>query len=223
MLYLVIFLLLLAAAVMSLFIINISITLEYNRIGSDDNFSLSAFALGGIIKHKLVLPSPDFDKTGFKISRITEKDKKEKDVHGDKGKFSLTDIYQKYIQLRKFHSAHTDIIEDIKCYIIKRLILKEFNLRISIGTEDSFYTGIITGTLWIIAGAVASYLSNTFKTNKNCINITPNFSEKELVVELYCIFKTKIAHIIVVGLKLLMRWLSTKTKLKTSIGGDLSG
>lgn len=223
MLYLVIFLLLFITMLVLALIINVNVFVEYNRVGDDDEFAISAFALGSIIKYKLEFPLFDFSKGGLKVSRITEKGKKEKDFDKDKGKFSITDIYQKFIKLKEFFGAHINIINEIKEYLLKKLVLKEFTLNVSFGAGDPFYTGISAGGLWTLAGTIASFLSNNFRTFKNCVNIKPNFYEKELIVDLCCIFRAKIVHIIIVGLKLLVHYLKMKYKLKTMIGGGVSG
>jgi hypothetical protein len=222
MLYLVIFLLFASAVLVFTLLIKVNVVIEYNKIGNYDNVVMSIIILGGLITFKAEFPEYEFDIKVFKLEKVIEKGKKQKDSSKNKQQFSLEDIYEKITKIRELYNNHTNIMRNIKCYLSKKLLLKEFNLGISIGLGDAFYTGITTGALWSLTGTIATYLFGGFKAIKRHINIKPNFNEKELIVDLYCIFRAKLVHIIIVSLRI---WMYSKNnqKFNTVIGGDLSG
>lgn len=221
MLYLGIFVFLVIAAVILLFIIKVSIILEYVMDGNDDHTTISVAALGGLLKFKR-----EFSLKGLKTPAKGKGDEKARDKEEEKEKDKdkgLAGLYDKYTHFKAVYGE----IKKIGIYLKKKLVLKELSLEVSIGTGDAFYTGIVTGAAWGIAGAVTALIVNSFKTEKYRVNVKPDYMEEKLNVDLFCIFVTKSVYIIVVGLKYffarLMERLKEKHKLKFMIGGGLFG
>jgi len=201
----------------------IEIVLEYVKKGWDDHLVISFITFWGLLKYKYEIPLIDMESAGIKIRRIKKKGKKEKKVEEGKEKFNFSEILNRIKSSKKFYDSHKIIICKVKDYLKGRLILKEFKLDAVIGTGEAYYTGILNGIAWAVAGILTSYLSNNFKTLKKCVNIKSDFKEKKFDVDLFCIFSIKIVHIIVVGIKLLMNQLKGKSIKKRMIGGDVVG
>jgi len=221
MLYLVIFLLF-AAILIFVFLINVNIIIKYHRTGNYDDVAVSIFMLGGLIKINADPDEIEVKIIAIKFKRISRKRKYEGIPPKNKENFTFDDIYEKIEKIKDFYKRNKGVIRDIKRYFTNKIILKELNLDLGFGLGDAFYTGIISGVLWSLAGTAVSYVFNNIKTLKKHVNIHPNFNEKELIVDMRCIFSTKLAHIIVAGIKIFIHS-KRKQKFKTFIGGDLSG
>ena len=206
-----------------LFLVKIKAAFEYTRNDIDDNIAISFYTLNGILKYKYEISLTDFGQKGFKFRLVTELRKKEKKVTGNKERLKISEIYDKYIQVRENYKVNKDLILNLKNYLKKRLVLDEFNLYISEGTGNACHTGIFCGLLWSITGIITSFLSNTFKTYKKCVSIKPEFNSKVFNMEFCCIFHVKLVHIIMLVTKIIFSKIKSKGKFRKEIGGDLSG
>jgi len=219
MLYPVIFILVLIAVIIFLFI-KVSVLIEYTKKNSDDNITLTFYILGGLIKYKYEVPLVDLKTNGFRSILLFKKGKRGKEVKKEKKTFSFIELFDRI----KYFKYSDNPYARISRYIWKKLDMKELRLFVEIGTEDAAYTGILSGMTWALVGIIDSYLSNNFGEYKKKVMIKPNFSEKEFKVDLYCIFKFKLVHIIIVGIKILLNYYNEKfKKVKRAIGGDVSG
>lgn len=180
------------------------ILVEYNRLRRDDSIDLSISALWGIIKFKYEIPLVDLSKDGLRFIRIRKEGRKEKEVQKEKKVASFKSVYQKLKDAKCFYNTNKRFIRDIICYIKRRVVIKDFNLKVKFGTDDAFYTGILSGILWSASGIITSYLCSNMRVLKKKVDIQSNFMEKELTVDFYCIFSIKIVHIIVVKIKLFL-------------------
>jgi hypothetical protein len=203
-------------------LIKVNLVVEYNKNGYDDYFVLSFFTLRGIIKLKYEIPLLDIHKDGIKLNRIKKANKKEKVKKKEDKKFSFIGMYESFKSMNDFYSINRETVCKVKDYIKKKLIMREFKLDVVAGTGDSFYTGILGGALWAIAGILLSFLANNTKSFKRHLNIKSDFSEKKLNVDLYCIFTIKIVHIIVVSLILFFHRKSKNKEVKQRAGGGLN-
>lgn len=115
------------------------------------------------------------------------------------------------------------IFKRIGSYLKKKRSKVELEIRILQGTDDAALTGLLCGLLWALAGNILSYLSRYLKIFKEEIVITPSFQESVLEVDINCIFHTKLAHIIVVLIKIYYTRRMIRMEAKKTIGGEVSG
>jgi len=202
-----------ALLVLLLLFIKVNIVIEYNRKGKDDNLVLSLFAFLGLLKYKYEASLIDFKKKGISFNWISEKGRKEKDKKKIKSFLDIGDLLKSFGIIK----------EAFERYVQKRLLVKDFRLRIKIGTGDAFYTGIASGSAWALAGMIIAFICNNFKVEKKKTIIQPYFSEKIFEVDLFCIFNLRIVNIISIIIKVAVDYLRGRFKLKKLIGGDLSG
>ena len=85
--------------------------------------------------------------------------------------------------------------------IFKKISIKKISIGIEIGTNNAYFTSILSGLLWSFCGISFSYIINKYNNLEHKINITPNFSQKIFKIHLLCIFNIKIVHIIIIGFK----------------------
>lgn len=201
MLYFVIFLIL-STVIAVLFIIEIKCVVEYLRNDIDDNIVISFYILEGIFKYKYEIPLIDLGQKGIKFRLVKEIGKKDKVIGQKKEKLDANHIYEKFLTIRDYYINNREIICDLKDYIKNKIVLAEFNIKISSGTGNACNTGIICGFLWMAAGLLFTFLSNTFSGFKKSINIIPNYYHKETTVDIFCIFHIKLVHIIVMITKI---------------------
>lgn len=221
MLYLVVFLVLSGIGAV-LFFLEIKCVIEYMRNDIDDNIVISFFTMKGIFKYKYEIPLVELGQTGVKFKLVKESGKKDKIVASKHERLKVTEIHDKYITVRDYYLANRKLICELRDYIKTRIVLAEFNMKITEGTENACHTGIICGFLWSAAGLLSTLLANTFKTFKKCINIKPNYNKKEFTVDIFCIFHIKLVHIIVMVTKIHFTGIREKKKLKRETGGELN-
>jgi hypothetical protein len=123
-------------------------------------------------------------------------------------KHGLLEIYDEYMHIRDFYNSAEDTIK----YIMKKMDIEEIRIVTTIGTDDACLTAISAGLACAIAGMIVSVVTNISEECKKNISIIPDFSGNRFNLNLYCILKTKIAYIIVAGLKYLTYLLMRKIK-----------
>lgn len=223
MLYLGIFFAVFFLLLILLLLLKVNVLTEYLRNGWDDHIVLSIFALKGRLKYKYEIPLVDVEKNGIKVRRVEEVGKHEKDISKKEDKMRFFEIFDKIQYFKDFYKQNRIIICDIRDYLRKRLILKEYSIEVEAGSTDAFYTGILNGVVWAVTGIITSFLSNNFKVIKKCVEVKTNFKENLFTIDFYCIFHIRIVHIIVVGIKFLLYQRSKREKFKKVIGGGISG
>jgi hypothetical protein len=196
-----------------------NVLVEYVRSKNDDNAVISIFALGGLLKYKYEMPVFNMSSKGLKTKKLKKKGRKEKTVDSERQILGLEELRDRYRYLKDLRKSKAKIIR----YVKRHLKTDQFDLYIRVGMEDAFYTALASGVLWALAGILLSYIEKGSDPSKKNIKIESNFVDKEFNVDLYCIFKTKIAHIIVVIIMIFMDNISDRIKEKIELGGDVSG
>ena len=210
MLYPVIFILLASVVLVAFLNIRANILLEYVRKDNSDTAVLSFFALGGLLKYKYEIPMMDFSFSGIRSRLLRKKGRREKTSDGEEKLLGLNEFIDRYKYMKRLRWTYSEVVE----YLKHRMVLKELKLNIAAGTGDAFYTGLLGGVLWSVAGLITAFFENNFKVEKRKIYIRPEFTKKVFNVDLYCIFTLKTVHIIVVALKILYRYLKIRIKRK---------
>ncbi|MCR4435552.1 MAG: DUF2953 domain-containing protein [Clostridiales bacterium] len=201
MLYLVIFILFLTAMAVLLYMIELNIILEYAFGGANDHATVTLSAFGGALRYKRELGPEGFKKKRKRTEKDVEKEKRDKEDE------ELREVIDKYRHFKIIYRS----FEVISVYLRKKLRVSELRLNIVVGSEDAFYTGFLSGIAWSLAGAVVSFISNNFRTQKSNLNVRSEYMGKKLELDIYCIFIIKSVYIIVVGFKyLLSRWKEKK-------------
>jgi hypothetical protein len=77
------------------------------------------------------------------------------------------------------------------------------DLKVALGTGDAASTGVVTGALWGIWGALHPLLPPRCQSR---ICVQPHFNQRELSLRAQCIFQFKLGHIIFTGLRSFLRY-----------------
>lgn len=204
----------------SAWLIRIKASFEYVRNKEDDNIVLSFYTLKGVFRYKYEIPLVDTGKEGVKFRLVRESGGKRGAVPDKKGRLEAGEIFDKILNVKDFFNENKSLICDLKDYLRDRLLLVEFNLKISEGTGNAYNTAIISGILWSLAGILTSYLSKTIRMMKKCVSILPCFNYEVFSVDFICIFHARLVHIIVVLMKIYInRHKNLKRNVKETGGG----
>lgn len=221
MLYSVIFIFIFVFVIFIAFILNsrTKIKVEYTRTHGYGRLYLTFYLIYEIIKLRYKVPLEEIQSDGLRLVRVkkgeAEKEEVKKKIKKKKRKgLNFVSIYEKMKSIKCFYDLNSKHIKDIADYIRKKLVVEELKLNASIGTNDAFYTGILGGLAWSVAGIFTSFICTNFRVLKKCINVQPNFSRKEVKIDFRCILRTKLVHIIVVRIKF-YKFLKKKRNCKT--------
>jgi len=210
----------LLAIMVLIFFTRLNIVVEYNKDGREDNFVLSFFVYGGIIKYKYEIPKMGIRGKGLLFKSKLEKGKTDKE---EKKRFiRFSGIIDKIEEIKRLYRKNEEIISDVKKYLKCKIKIQKLNLSIFAGTGNAMYSGILSGLLWTGAGILYSFLKGIADMEDCKIEIKPDFVGKKLKIDLYCIFKVRIVHIIVIGIMILKEFIRLKTSffnIKRSIKG----
>lgn len=222
MLYLTIFFILLLIYTV-LFWVDIKAVLDYVRNEQGEWVVLSFYTREGVFKYRYEVPL--LKTVGDRIKFKLVKGQSREMTVGDKKKEKLMplDIYRKYISARTYLKDHSSLYESIRGYLNKRDVQVQLCIKIKQGTGDAAQTGLMCGLLWAAAGILITHLSRYLKSFKKKINITPCFNKRIFEVDAYCIFHVKLAHIIVVLIKIYCTKFLISKKSKKTTGGEISG
>lgn len=206
------------------YIINVRIMFQYRRNGWDDSLFFSFGVLGGIIKLEYEIPLVDMGDKGLKFRKIKKEnnlliDEKE----NEKVFYRLVELVQKIESIREYYECNKEPICGVRSFLKDKMVLKDYRLEINVGSGDAFYAGISSGTAWALAGLLTSFLTNSFRVVCKNIQVKTVFNQKIFNVDLYCIFRIKSVHIILIALKMVLLNKKDKHKIKNTLGGDLVG
>ncbi len=142
------------------------------------------------------------------ISLKEKNDAKEK-KKGDEEKLPLTQKIQKYQEtFEKMRYVWARSRRKIR----KNIFAEKISLDMSVGFEDAFLTGILTGSLWALIYTVVGFVSDIIKIRVPKINITPVYNEDYLQVDGKCIIAASPVNIISIGVKILLSYYVVKKK-----------
>lgn len=184
------------------FFLPVKIILEYKLEGLNDYALIKISLLGDCLKYRYRFPG--------KSGKKGEKKKRKEDEEVERSK--LNGFMDKIKNIGEIYA----IVKTFKKFLREKILLEEYRIDVDIGTGDAYYTGILYGMIWSGIGTLNALISNTFKTLKRQMRVRPDFSKEKFKAEVYCIFRIKMVHIIVVGIKFLLYYLRKK-KLKAVV------
>ena len=142
------------------------------------------------------------------ISLKEKNDGKEKKKE-DAEKLPLNQKIQKYQEtFEKMRYVWTRSRRKIR----KNIFAEKISLDMSVGFEDAFFTGILTGSLWALIYTVVGFVSDIIKIRVPKINITPVYNEDFFEADGKCIIAASPANIISMGVKILLSYYVVKKK-----------
>ena len=179
-----------------------NIVIEYNRKRNKDYFVVYFLAFKGFILYK------------YKTSQ--KENSKNKASAGYSG--IIDSIEKAKSSFEKGRGIVKIVLEYLKC----SAIIKKLDLQVEFGTGNASHTGILTGIAWTALGIALSYIYGFIEIKEKSINVKPNFVEKKFNVDLYCIFRLRIVHIIIIVF-MIRAYLAKSKAVSSNIKGSIAG
>lgn len=107
---------------------------------------------------------------------------------------SLFNLQKSARHKNSWGSSHGIVLNSLK-HIFR---IQELKWNTILGTGDAMTTALGTGSLWALKGSIIAYLSAVHKIHKLQVNISPDFNGNTSSSELFCIFKIRLVHIILI-------------------------
>ncbi|WP_352417861.1 DUF2953 domain-containing protein [Proteiniborus sp.] len=174
-------------------IIPIYIKIELKRKNHDDIINVKISLFKRLINLEYKITYNDIVKTYKEL----EDKNMEKNLPKRKVIFILDEIIKKYKKVKKFKNTFSEVFK----YILRKIDFSSFGWSSKIGLGDAALTGIAYGTVWVIVSTLINVITNYKDIKETSINIYPDFDENILEIDLFCIIKFKIVHIIIAGFK----------------------
>lgn len=207
--------------------LKVNIIAEYLRDNEDDNITVSFFTLKELLKYKFEVPLIDVNTEGVEYKLVRERGKKDTTTGEKKKRTGFIQFTQKVYHMWTAYKKNKETVSRLMCLIKKYVTFDEFRLRVREGTGDAAATGMVNGLLWAVSGLVITKLFKTFRTKskkfKSDVDIEPDYEMKDFNVDLYCIFHTRLVHIILVLIFVLLHSSDLKDNEKKVTGGEING
>jgi len=190
------------------------INITYKKLNNDDIVTVQLTALYGVIKYKIQLPSLDFINKidsfilNLKLRYKRRREKKKKKLIIKKSK-TIDYLFHTLENLNKRYRYHIKLSK----YMIKKVYIKNFLLKIEYGIEDAYIAAICHGLFYILMTNFIIFMQQNMNLQVKAIALKPVFDKEILNLEFNCIIDIKIGHIIT-ALKML---------IKTSRGSEIDG
>jgi len=211
MLYLVIFILtgFLLVIFTMLYFFKGRVVIELVKNKQDNRFFINISAFWGLLDYEYESPFIGAERA----KRAKKKRFFKKEIKVEKKKQTEESIFERIKSSISLYTDNRRFICSLRNYISKRFVVEEYRLMAEVGTGDAFQTGILSGMLWTVVGAITSFIMDNFKTLKSYADIKPVFNEEKLSIDFYCIISAKNVHIIIV---ILLIYINNELKSRQS-------
>ena len=130
----------------------------------------------------------------FKLKPNTKEKSEKKDTSNENDtKLRLTEKIRKW---KSDFEEYKVFLDEIMILLQNRARFTGIYVRIHYGTGNAATTGILYGGIWALVGSVYAYLCRYVSIEYPKVELKPNFSEKELDIELAGIIEARLVHII---------------------------
>ena len=130
------------------------------------------------------------------------------------------DRYKNIIIIVKILCEQKDNLKRIIRLLSKYINVIDLSIYIAFGCENAALTGILAGQAWSIVYfgiSILTFYLNFDNTNID-INVTPIFIKDEpLQIDINCIFRLRVGHIIIASSIVVWYWLLSKKKLSQKV------
>lgn len=89
--------------------------------------------------------------------------------------------------------------------MLSKIKFRNFSVLTRVGVGDAAATALITGGFFTIFSLIINHLENRYDLQKKKIVILPFFQGSVFDIDLDCIIDFKMGHIIITGLRILMK------------------
>lgn len=190
----------------------------HHQIDNDDQMTVKLSAWFGLLRYTIDVPliSVDTDTASIHVEEKTKMGagdpsqgkKKEKD-------FSPKEIWQSFQDTYEL-VRHVVGMHEIVRRMLARIEVKQLEWHSNIGLGDAAHTGMIVGVGWSIKGGMVGILSDytVFKAHP-VLSITPYFQQVVSQTLIKCMFRFRIGHAMLAGIRIVKYWKGGRPTFKT--------
>lgn len=185
-------------AVLFLFM-DIEVAVRYLEEGEENGVFLEVFYLNRLFKREY-----SYKNLRFRLGRLLPIVQGKKEVEGEKGepvwgwdlKVGLEEARKYLSNIMSFRSGLYHF-QPLKSFYLRTIEIKEFFWETNLGGRDAMATGLLSGGLWGIKGALLAYIGNKVRLRKASIKVVPRFDREGFQTSFNCILRIKVIHIII--------------------------
>jgi hypothetical protein len=85
-------------------------------------------------------------------------------------------------------------------YIFRYSVVEKLEWKSCLGLNEAMLTAVTSGGLWALKGMLAGFISSRMRLVDLKLEVEPDYNSDKLVSNINCIFKIRIAHIILIAL-----------------------
>ncbi|QNF30803.1 DUF2953 domain-containing protein [Metabacillus sp. KUDC1714] len=214
-----IILLLLSLLFLLIIFTKMTVTLDLNHIGDNDQFKIKFRAWFGLLRYTINIPLVKIDKDEPKLIVKQEQkmgsEKADNKVKEIEDKVTPEDALNGLSDIKEI-TQHIVGMHKIIRKFLRKIRIKKLEWHSQFGIGDAAHTGLLTGAAWAIKGGVIGLLSQYMKLQTTpVVTITPEFNQFCSRTKLQCIFQFRIGQAILAGIQFIKYWKGGRPKLKT--------
>ena len=214
-----IILLLLSLLFLLIIFTKLTVTLDLNHIGDNDQFKIKFRAWFGLLRYTINIPLVKIDKDEPKLIVKQEQkmgsEKADNKVKEIEDKVTPEDALNGLSDIKEI-TQHIVGMHKIIRKFLRKIRIKKLEWHSQFGIGDAAHTGLLTGAAWAIKGGVIGLLSQYMKLQTTpVVTITPEFNQFCSRTILKCIFQFRIGQAILAGIQFIKYWKGGRPKLKS--------
>lgn len=176
---------------LTLYIMPVNISISIKNYNSNVRITLGLKTLYGLLNLE----------TGIHVLKLTFENGKPIIKYESEVAEGERSLHLKIRDLLRKYEYKRNIVDSPLKHIIKKILIKNFYLKLGMGTDDAAMTGVLYGTAWIIIGSIMTLTGSHVKIKAPRIVIVPVFGRVSLSIDFSCIIRIKTGHIINAGIR----------------------
>lgn len=195
-----------------LYVMPIAVSMDVSKDNENDKITIGLRTLYGLLNIKTEIP---FLRLALENGRFALKYKVEVP---NKKRNRLLAGFTKLMSMREGKSLYNAYknnkykIIPFSKYMTKKIEIRNFSLKLSIGAGDAAATGFLYGVIWIFIGNLMTFARSHLRIKKPRVVVVPIFSRAQLSIDFSCIISLKFGHIINAGIRVIPALLSGMRK-----------
>ncbi|MBO8170424.1 MAG: DUF2953 domain-containing protein [Bacillaceae bacterium] len=187
-----------------IFMTTLKIKIEMKREGHNDLIHIEVRAWMGLIRFRQDIPAIkllDLMK-GPVVERSVESPVTDKKVMKRRQRIPRKVINKNMKKIKQI-LKHTVHIHRILKLFFKKIKVDELKWHTSIGTGDAAETGLLSGIIWSVKGALVGVVSQYFSLRTvPRLHVSPSYQSPSLSVQFSCIVRFRVGHAMVAGIRI---------------------
>ncbi|KZZ85663.1 MULTISPECIES: DUF2953 domain-containing protein [Bacillaceae] len=186
----------------------LTITVEYCRIGKNDDLKVKVRAWGGLLRYTFKVPVIKANEKDMSVSVVKESNMGQEKNSGKSQEDHITESDVK-TGIRDFKelAGHITGLHTIARKFLKHIEITQFEWHTRFGLGDSASTGSTAGMLWTIKGLMCGAAGNYMKLKTQpVLSIVPIFQGLCLDTMVTGMVRFRIGHAIIGGLRFVKYW-----------------